>query len=367
MIFCDNCFRDLELRNVIRNNSKGNVGVCPVCHKKDVTLYDSEKDNYLTPYFEDLLAVFTPEDNLALDYPKDEIRNLVDQIQYHWNVFSSIDKDSQKKIIKAIFSDTFGYSGALFTGRVGIPALFDEKYLKDKSLFGNKTWEEFKTEIKTVNRYHSKLLNSEMFKSFCSFIRKEYRKGDCFYRARISDAKGFAPEEMSAPPAGKSSEGRANAKGVVCLYLANDKQTVLHEVRAGLFDFVTIGKFVLQKDITIVNLRGISEISPFLNEMNFLDYAINKDYLAKIDEDMSKSLRRSDSTLDYVPTQYITDFIKSIEHNGSNEYDGIEYKSTTNSNGFNLAIFDPSLFKCESVEVIEITKLEYDSKPKITN
>ena len=74
---------------------------------------------------------------------------------------------------------------------------------------------------------------------------------------------------------------------------------------------------------------------------------------------MSKSLRRSDSTLDYVPTQYIVDFIKSITHNGKQEYDGIEYNSTTNPGGYNLAIFNPDAFECMAVDVYDIEQLYY--------
>lgn len=74
---------------------------------------------------------------------------------------------------------------------------------------------------------------------------------------------------------------------------------------------------------------------------------------------MSKSLRRSDSTLDYVPTQYIVDFIKSITHNGKQEYDGIEYNSTTNPGGYNLSIFNPDVFECMAVDVYDIEQLHY--------
>ncbi|MGY1574350.1 RES domain-containing protein [Faecalibacterium duncaniae] len=77
---------------------------------------------------------------------------------------------------------------------------------------------------------------------------------------------------------------------------------------------------------------------------------------------MSKSLRRSDSTLDYVPTQYIVDFIKSIEHNGTREYAGVEYSSTTNPDGYNLAIFEPELFECIAVDVYNIEELHYKAK-----
>lgn len=77
---------------------------------------------------------------------------------------------------------------------------------------------------------------------------------------------------------------------------------------------------------------------------------------------MSKPLRKNDSTLEYVATQYIVDFIKSIQHNGLNEYDGIVYRSTTNPEGYNLAIFNPDIFECISTEVYEITSVDYKSK-----
>ena len=166
---------------------------------------------------------------------------------------------------------------------------------------------------------------------------------------------------MSAPPVGASSEGRANAKGITCLYLANEVETALHEVRAGLFDYVSVAKFRLKQDISVVDLRFISQISPF-SVPELLDYAINKQYLVKLDSEMSKSLRRSDSTLDYVPTQYIVDFIKSIEHDGQKDYSGIVYNSTTYPDGYNLAIFDPELFEGISVDVYDIEKLQYTSK-----
>lgn len=117
------------------------------------------------------------------------------------------------------------------------------------------------------------------------------------------------------------------------------------------------------KGLSAKTVRNINQvISPFVDGLEYLDHAINKQYLEKLNTEMSKSLRRSDSTLDYVPTQYIVDFIKSIEHNGEQEYDGIEYNSTTNPGGYNLAIFNPNLFECVSVSVYDIEKLQYTSK-----
>lgn len=360
MIFCEHCFKDKEIISAICSVSSG-TGECPVCHHKEAHLYDTSKQGELTTYFEDLLNIYTPSASLPAGYPQSETRFLIDDLKERWNIFSEIPDELIDKILKDICSELYANVPELF-GTVGIPELYDSSYLKDHSLLKNNNWEAFVTEIKTKNRYHSKLINFDILENYCSFIRKIYKAGSLFYRARISERTGYHINDMSAPPAGKSSEGRANARGITCLYLANDVDTTLHEVRAGVFDYVCVGTFRLKEDIAIVDLRSIMDISPFIEGLGYLDHAINKQYLKKLNTEMSKSLRRSDSTLDYVPTQYIVDFIKSIEHNGKREYDGIEYNSTTNPGGYNLAIFNPDLFECISTEVYDIEKLQYTSK-----
>ena len=289
---------------------------------------------------------------------------MIEDLNERWDFFSEISEASKLSIVRSICKDQLSETPELFDGLVGIPELFDETYLNAHSLLKNRNWEAFVDEITTKNRYHSKLVNFEVLKMYCSLIRKPYKAGDLFYRARISGSNGFSTYEMSAPPKGKSAEGRANAGGITCLYLANSIDTALHEVRAGAYDYVSVGKFQLQQDITIVNLKIINAISPLSEQIDLVDYAINKQYLENLNYEMSRPIRRSDSTLDYVPTQYIVDFIKSIENEneGQQVYDGIEYKSTMNPEGFNLAIFNPDLFKCVSVDLYEIEELAYKKK-----
>lgn len=122
---------------------------------------------------------------------------------------------------------------------------------------------------------------------------------------------------------------------------------------------MTVGKFKLKKDIIVVDLKRINQISPFIEGLNCLEYAINKEHLNKINDEMSKIMRRSDSALDYVPTQYITDFVKSIIHDDVAEYAGIEYKSVMHSEGYNLALFDPDLCECVDTQVYGIDTIDY--------
>lgn len=362
MIFCEHCFRDKEVASIIRSVSTGIVGICPTCQKRNTYLYDTATQSELTPYFEELLNIYSPASALPENYPKAERRSLIDDLSERWGIFADIPRSKVYDILTAICQDLYSSSPELFDGMIGIPELYDSNYLKEHALLKNNDWDAFVNEIKTKNRFHSKLINFDILERYCSFIRKIHKAGTMFYRARISERSGFPPEEMSAPPAGKSSEGRANARGITCLYIANDVDTTLHEVRAGVFDYVSVGAFRLKRDITVVDLKAINGISPFVDGLEYLDHAINKQYLERLNAEMSKSLRRSDSTLDYVPTQYIVDFIKSIEHNDKQEYDGIEYNSTTNPGGYNLAIFDPDLFECVSVDVYDIEKLQYTSR-----
>ena len=362
MIFCDNCFKDKEISSIVRAVSNRVKGRCPICGRENVVLYNSDMQNDLTPYFEDLVGIYSPDAFLPDYYPKSEKRTLIDELNERWSIFTNIPRSAQYQIITSICHELYSTMPTLFDGLVGIPELYDTSYLYDHALLKNCSWEAFVDEIKTKNRYHSKLINFEILEKYCSFIRKKYKANECFYRARISDRYGFPVEEMSAPPAGKSSEGRANARGITCLYISNDVDTTLHEVRAGVFDYVIVGTFRLKQDITIVDLKAITDISPFIEGVDFVDHAINKHYLEKLNYEMSRPLRRSDSTLDYIPTQYIVDFIKCIEHDGIQEYDGIEYNSTTNPGGFNLAIFNPDLFDCISVDVYDIEKLQYSKR-----
>lgn len=43
-------------------------------------------------------------------------------------------------------------------------------------------------------------------------------------------------------------------------------------------------------------------------------------------------------------------------------YDGIEFRSSLNPEGYNLAIFNPNKFVCTNVEVYDIKKIELDFK-----
>ena len=159
---------------------------------------------------------------------------------------------------------------------------------------------------------------------------------------------------MGPPPAGKRKPGRINPEGIGVLYLASDEYTALCEVRASAYDYISIGDFVLKRDINVVNLSKLSNISPVIYSSNIELLAANVSVFSDMAEEIAKPLRRNDSYLEYIPTQYIAEFIKS------QGYNGVAYNSAMGTGGTNIAAFDQSLFECKSVHNVEIGKIKYE-------
>lgn len=362
MKFCNHCITDGELRPIIEGLGH-KERACPMCGKRQALVYDTDVNSDLTDYFEQLLEIYTPESMLPPNFPDEEKRLLVTELTDRWHIFNEdLNLTDVYRITRALCTEKYTSMPNLFDAPIGIAELNDDVFLRNHSLLRSNSWDDFVDSVKTQNRFHTNHIQLTILNRYCSFIRKVYKKGTIFYRARVSSSDdGFAVKDMGAPPADKATAGRANSAGIRCLYLASDPDTTFHEIRAGLFDYVTLGRFELTQDIVVVDLKAIDHISPFLESCDFLEHAINKEHLKRINREIGRALRRSDSGLDYVPTQYIADFIKSILHEGKPEYAGIEYNSTLNHRGQNLAIFYPELFVCTDIEVHHITELKYDS------
>lgn len=362
MKFCSNCIDDTELKPIIEGLGRVENS-CPICKKRNAIIYDTDFDTRLNESFEHLLDIYTPADMLPPDFPTTEKNMLSSELIDRWHIFSvMMNPTDVYNIIRSICSEKYADNPRLFDAPIGIAELTDDEFLEKHSMLRKNTWSDFVDSVKNQNRFHTTHIDLTILERYCTFIRKVYKKGSTFFRARISSEDGMLPIEMGAPPSVEASAGRANSAGIRCLYLSSDQDTSIQEIRAGVFDYVSVGRFELTQDIVIVDLKKINYISPFIEECNLLDHAINKEPLNKINLEIGRALRRSDSALDYVPTQYIAEFIKSISYDNHSEYSGIEYNSTINPSEQNIAIFYPDLFTCTDVDLFHIRDLHYDKE-----
>ncbi len=360
MIFCSDCFCNQEIKSII--NQRGNIGICPICGSEKVIIYDTEKDPTLIGMFDNLISIYTAEDDLPENYPKDEQRTLVDAIKNEWDIFSDIPDSAILDILKCLAPTVLEDYPIVFEKSVGIPEKYDKEYLQTNSILRAEKWDVFVETIKHKNRFHTNLIDKDLLEKYCLDISKDIPVGkQRFYRGRIAgNQDGFTPSEMGAPPEENASDGRANSAGISRLYLTYDRETTFHEIRAAEYDYVTIGTFKQLKPIKVVDLQQIHKISSFKADADCMALAINREHLLKINQEMSRTMRRGDSPLDYLPTQYICDFIMSIvDDDGQPVFDGIEYQSAMHSRGSNLVIFDPECFKCTYSRTYEVKKLSY--------
>jgi RES domain len=141
------------------------------------------------------------------------------------------------------------------------------------------------------------------------------------------------PKSRMKPIPDKVSDGRANPKGIVCLYIATKQETAILEVRPLIGSYVTVSKIEIVKDLEIVDFTSY-DIN-FLNGWSLQSIDdVEKAVWSDINDAFSKPVERSDDSLEYIPTQILSELFKS------NGIDGVGYKSSYGEAGFNIALFD---------------------------
>ena len=101
MKFCINCFIDTEIKNIIGKSR--NIGICPICNKKDVPLYDSAMDTSIRDIFNPLFDLYTVESDAPIDIPKTAFTTIIEDILENWNIFNPSLKISQvRKILESL-------------------------------------------------------------------------------------------------------------------------------------------------------------------------------------------------------------------------------------------------------------------------
>jgi hypothetical protein len=350
---CSECFTDTEIRAIINANKK--TGKCDFCGSTNVNIFPIKEDQTIAELFDGLLDIYSPVSELPNSFPREKTDLIKNILCNDWRIFT-LKPDKVYRLITTLCSERYKEQPELFDNPVGIRHSQDHTYMAEHSILKNNCWDDFVEGIKRKNRFHSDHINTEKLFVFLRCAAERHKKGEVFFRSRICpDNKGFSRKEMGPPPESKIKAGRVNPTGISVLYLSDSIETTLYEIRAGVYDYVSIGRFTLLKDIDVINLAGIDHISPFIGidyGFDFIQYAININHLRMIAQEIAKPLR-NDNELDYIPTQYISDFIRS------KGYDGIEYISTMRKTGSNLAVFDSTLFKCTSTSVYDVQTISY--------
>ena len=137
------------------------------------------------------------------------------------------------------------------------------------------------------------------------------------------------------------------------LYLSDNEETILYEVRASYLDEISVATFTKNEEYqNEIIISDFTEI-PTLYHPNGVNRKIKSTLLKQlISRDLSKPMRRYDSELDYIPTQFICEFIKTFTN-----VQGIKFRSSLHNVGSNLVLFNQDTMKCRSVKKVQISNV----------
>lgn len=314
---CVQCFHDSVI--VAKINTEGTISRCSYCGTHQVSCIDPTN-------LADKLELFTyglRESEDGYSFP--EIFNL-------YGLFSDRVRQAQ-----ALINDILGTNSE--AKRFSLD--FDIASYSDQ-------WEDFKIELKHRNRFFPK---ATIYSSIFNKSTPDSNEGvlfqlleqlkipvdvrDSFFRARISE-RHLEANQMGCPPREIVSSGRANPLGIPYLYVADSLITCISEVRPSNSSGVYVAQMTPVRELSVLDLTtprkncsasafGEEQLSAVLGFLGLLEL---------FSEDLSKPIRPENSNLDYIPTQFLCEFIKSEA-----KFDGIVFNSSFGE-GKNYVFFD---------------------------
>jgi hypothetical protein len=162
------------------------------------------------------------------------------------------------------------------------------------------------------------------------------------------------PDERMKPREKKATEGRANPKGIPNLYLAENKQTAITEVRPWVGARVTVSLFRTTRDVELVDCSQ-GGFSVYLDGPP--PEKRDKVVWQQIDRSFSRPVSKSDDTARYAPTQIIAGLFKR------EGYDGILYQSSL-EDGRNLVLFDIGVAQVDRSELVRVNSVKLNFEPE---
>ncbi|MDP1736019.1 MAG: RES domain-containing protein [Caulobacter sp.] len=328
---CPECFGDRGLTKNIIPNFSTELGQCSYCQTADIALVEPIA---LQDSFEALIHIYEADA---------DGRPLVAWLKEDWRLFDhlTMDESRAKDLLAAILDN-----GEIVRETFSPSARFQS----DRLL----RWEELRNELKHKNRYFPEAtLDFERFETLLAYLPAE-ELTTTWFRARIQDGDTIYPmEEMGAPPERRASHGRANPPGIPYLYLGSTPHTAISEIRPHTGERASVAEFRVPDDLKVVDLREPRKlVSPFLlgGEDDIGSMRVDIGFLERLGEELTRPVLPSGAAIDYVPSQYLCEFIKKCG------YDGVLYSSSV-SEGVNLALFDPQKAAVSAVRQMQVSQV----------
>ena len=155
--------------------------------------------------------------------------------------------------------------------------------------------------------------------------------------------KGYNAADSTAPDPDKVGNGRANPDHIRYLYLCEDKETPIYEIRPIIGDQVSIAKFRLNKDINVYDLT--LDIQDQMQDPDFKWPSLYNTIGLMFSKPHNGEPKK------YIPTQYLAEEIKRMG------FDGLRFNSSLHKGGVNVVLFDPDLCTAMSSDLVDVKNI----------
>lgn len=331
------CFCDSEIKSFIVSHFRGDKSRCPYNNIESESIDFSEVSDIFLAFF----SLFVKKD--------DNGQELLFLLEKDWKIIDNNLKNKRlflDDILKELHLELT--SRSIVTYREEIRSIVT-------------LWEKIKDSLRTKRRYfHEYNLEDEGWVTLLD-NKMTLKEDTLLYRARINPSDKLAgplkPEEMWAPKGDFATGGRANPQGIPYLYLCREAITTAYETRAIHLDLVSVGSFSIIQPLEIVDF--CREFDPFIYDSydDMVRLAKQMLLLRVIAEDMSKPMRRHSSDIEYIPTQYICEFIRHYI-----KADGVQFRSSIYAQGKNIVLFNyQDKVVCNEVKLYKVqsNKIEW--------
>lgn len=364
ILICKDCVKDKRYKLLIEQNDT--IGNCTCCGKQN-SVIDADSNEFIQ-MTKALIRYHYSEWDYNEHFGGDRYGSLFyENNNIFLNNKNFINSDIYDKLINMIESfevyEDYDKGVSIFAGYYEgqqNPLLYSIKKDLDSSIL------KIEKKLKEENYFHFEEEITKILQIYLDNCTKSIKTGDAFYRARIGflDKKrsifgGFEGEmvyvpysnsQIGAPPPYLAGFGRINRAGVSFLYCASDKYTAISEIRPHPGDFVSIGKFILNKDCLIFDLTEIQFLNFYICDEKLDGFK----QLNTLTELLQKVIPPSERQA-YNITQLIADCIRKLD------FDGILFPSSVGQ-GDNLVLFNPTNmdYTFDDAEVVEVSEVKYE-------
>lgn len=157
--------------------------------------------------------------------------------------------------------------------------------------------------------------------------------------------KGYGSRDSTAPEPNKVTNGRANPDHIRYLYVCEDENTPVYEVRPVIGDQISVARFRLNREVKLYDLTSPKQSFEDRSFKSIEEYESAKLFSA-IGDMFSRPFNGDPAK--YIATQFLAEEIKNMG------FDGLRFNSSLNTGGINVVLFDPDVCKAVSSEWVEI-------------